>query len=270
LDIREIQALHAQYSSQPIVIDIDSHVRALPAPAKQESTRERVIARLTPTCRRVSRPTVIVVALALGAGVAGICAAKLWQSLHAPQSAVHIDPTTPHITGIAPASAGAALATSGSKRPLTSADFAEPTERTTASQPRVNAEALRAPELIGSPALTKPPTSAALYDQERAAASPIRAPRPAAGPAASQPPTSPVPGQDVSAATVTLAVAAPTVQPATQPKVIPHRVHRAPARQRQDAASAEASATMTRTEAAKPDHAPKSATPAKAGDVPLF
>lgn len=270
MDIREIQALHAQYSSQPVVIDINSHIRALPAPDRHESPRALVSARLVSTGRRLSRPAAIVVALALGAAVAGVCTSKLWHSLHAPQAAAHIDTATSQLTGTAPVNVGAASTPNGSKPPLTSADFVEPADRAAASLPRVNADALRASEALGSPALTNQSTSAARPDLEKAAASPIRVAHAAAGPVAGQPPAPAAPAQAVSTAASAPAVSAPTVPPAAQPRAVPHRAHRAPARQPQDTAGAEASAPATRIEAAKPDYTPKSATPAKAGDVPLF
>ncbi|WJN72257.1 hypothetical protein OH687_39670 (plasmid) [Burkholderia anthina] len=270
MDIREIQALHAQYSSQPVVIDINSHIRALPAPDRHDSPRPLVSARLASTGRRFGRPAAIVVALALGAAVAGVCTAKLWRSLHAPQTSAHIDPATSQLTGTTPLHVGAASTPNGSKPPLTSADFDEPAERAAANQPRVNADALRASEALGSPALTKQSTSAGRPDPARAAESPIRVTHAADGPTVGQPPAPPAPAQAVPAAGAAPAASVSTVQPAAQPRTVPHRAHRAPARQRQDTAAAEASAPATRTETTKSEHTPKSGTPAKAGDVPLF
>lgn len=270
MDIREIQALHAQYSSQPVVIDINSHIRALPAPDRHESLRPLVSARLASTGRRFGRPAAIVVALALGAAVAGVCTAKLWRSLHAPQASAHIDPATSQPPGTTPVQVGTASTPNGSKPPLTSADFNEPAERAAASPPRVSADALRASEAPGSPALTKQSTAAARPDPANAAESPVRVAHAAASAGAGQPPAPPAPAQAVPAAAAAPAASVPTIQPAAQPRAVPHRAHRAPARQRQDSAAVEASAPATRIEAAKPEHTPKSGTPAKAGDVPLF
>lgn len=272
MDIREIQALHARYSSQPVVIDINCHVRALPAPVSQESTRDRVAARLTSACRRYGRPTAIAVALALGAGVTGMCAAKLWHVLHTPQAAALVEPTSTQSTAAAPTHATAASAPSGLKRPLTGADFAESAERTAASLPHVNAEALVASEPPGTPAPPKPSTHAAPSDLEKAAASPVRASRTAAATTAGQQPaaSAPTPASPASSAAVSTAGAAPAVQSAAQPKAPPHHIHRAAARQRQDVASAEAPAPATHADPAKVEQAPKPATPAKVGDVSLF
>ncbi|WP_080493994.1 hypothetical protein [Burkholderia ubonensis] len=245
MDIREIQALHAQYSSQPVVIDITSHVRALPAPVVQESTLDRAAARLASACRRYGRPTALALALALGAGVGGVCVAKLWHALHTPQAAAIGDPTTSQRPSTTPTHTAATSAPLESKRQLTGADFVEPAERGAASVPRMNAEALQAANPLASPAYTKPASPAATSDLEKAAASPVRAPRAAAGPVEGRQPVA----------------AAPT-------QAAPHRTHHVPVRQRQDAASAEASATHS--ESAKAEHTPKPATPSKAGDVPLF
>ncbi|WP_321944953.1 hypothetical protein [Burkholderia cenocepacia] len=270
MDIREIQALHAQYSSQPVVIDINSHIRALPAPDRHQSPRAPVSARLVSTGRRLGRPASIVVALTLGAAVAGVCTAKLWRSFHAQDASAHIDTATSPLTGTGPVHVGAASTPNGSEPPLTSADFVEPADRAAANLPRVNADALRASEAFNSPALTKQSTSAARPDPAKAAESPVRVAHAAAGAGAGQPPAPPAPAQPAPAAAAAPAASVPIIQPAAQPRTVPHRAHRAPARQRQDSAAVEASAPATRIEAAKPEHTPKSGTPAKAGDVPLF
>lgn len=270
MDIREIQALHAQYSSQPVVIDINSHMRALPAPDRHEPPRPLMSARLASTGRRFARRAAIVVALSLGAAVAGVCTAKLWRSLHAPQASAYIDPATSQPPGTTPIQVGTASTPNGSKPPLTSADFNELAERAAASPPHVSADALRASEAPGSPALTKQSTAAARPDPAKAAESPVRVAHADAGAGAGQPPAPPASAQAVPAAAAAPAASVPTIQPAAQPRTVPHRAHRAPARQRQDAATAEASAPGTRIDAARPEHTPKSGAPAKAGDVPLF
>ncbi|MDN7934605.1 hypothetical protein QZM52_25275 [Burkholderia metallica] len=261
MDIREIQALHAQYSSQPVVIDIDSHVRALPAPAGHESTRKRTIETLKSTYRRVGRPTAIVLALALGAGVAGVSAAKLWHAAHARQAAVHVEPA-------------AASASHDSKRPLTSADFAEPVDRTAADASRMEALALQASQPKGP---TVPPDCATpepMTDQEKVAASPIRPSRAASVPAAGKQSTATTPADVTPTPSATVAQAstatAPAVAPTAQPKPAPHRAHRAAGRQRHEAASAEAPSPAVHAEPAKVENSPKPSTSAKTGDVSLF
>ncbi|MCA8022734.1 hypothetical protein [Burkholderia metallica] len=279
MDIREIQALHAQYSSQPVVIDIDSHVRALPAPAGHESTRKRTIETLKSTYRRVGRPTAIVLALALGAGVAGVSAAKLWHAAHARQAAVHVEPAAAHSASAATAHAAAPAAASASashdsKRPLTSADFAEPVDRTAADASRMEAQALQASQPKGP---TVPPDRATpepMTDQEKVAASPIRPSRAASVPAAGKQSTATTPADVTPTPSATVAQAstatAPAVAPTAQPKPAPHRAHRAAGRQRHEAASAEAPSPAVHTEPAKVENSPKPSTSAKTGDVSLF
>ncbi|MXN76436.1 hypothetical protein GR157_17040 [Burkholderia sp. 4701] len=273
MDIREIQALHAQYSSQPVVIDINSHVRALPAPVEHESTRERAIARLKSTYRRFGRPTAIAFAFAVGAGLTGMCAAKLWHVIHGPQSIAHIEPTASQSPSTGPAQAAVSAAASAppeSKRPLTGADFAEPAERAAASLSRVDAQALRAAGSGETAVPANPATRTPVSDQEKAAASPIRASRATAGqqPAA----TVPAQGEPVTAASAapTSAAAAPAGQATAQPKPAPRRIQRSATRQHHEVASAEAPAASPHGEPAKAEHTPKPPTPAKTGDVPLF
>lgn len=255
MNIREIQALHAQYSSQPVVIDIKSHVRALPASDRQESARERVTARLSSAGRKLCRPATIALAVVSGVGLTGVCAAKLWHALHTPHAVAHVERSTAQTPITAP-TAAAASTPPGSQRQLTSAAFTEPTERTPAGLSRVDAQALWTGEAGGSAALAS--ATASVTDPEKAATSPIRAARAASNPAA---------GQQQVAAPV---AAQPTVQPTDQPKPAPHRVHRTPARQRQEPATTEATASAPHNETTKTEHTSKPSTPAKTGDVPLF
>ncbi|AOJ10036.1 hypothetical protein [Burkholderia mayonis] len=263
MDIREIQALHAQYSSQPIVIDINSHVRALPAPDRQVSARERVTVRLSSACRNVARPAAIVIGVVAAAGLTGISAAKLWHALHPPQAVAHVERSTTHTAATPPAPA-ATSTPPGAQRPLTGSDFAEPADRTPAATSRIDAQALRTGESGGSTATAATP--AAATDLEKAAASPIRAARAASNQAA---------GQQQVATTQTASppapvAAQPTLQPAEQPKAAPHRIHRTPTRQRHEPATTEATASTPHNEPTKTEHSPKPSTPAKTGDVPLF
>ncbi len=269
MDIREIQALHAQYSSQPVVIDINSHVRALPAPDRQESTRERVTARLSSTGRKLGRPAAIVLAVVAGAGLTGVSTAKLWHALHPPQAVVHVERSNTQ-TPVTPPAPSAASTTRGSQRPLTSADFTEPAAGMPADRPRVDVQALRTGDADGS----APSASAAapVTDLERAATSPIRAARAASNPAASQRQVTAVqtPPSTPPAATSAPVAAPPTAQPTELPKPAPRRLHRAPVRPRQEPATTEATAATPHNEPTKTEHSPKSSTPAKTGDVPLF
>lgn len=271
MDIREIQALHAQYSSQPVVIDITSHVRALPAPDRQESARQRAIARIASVARKLGRPAAIVLAVVAGAGLTGISVARLWHALHPPQAVTHIDRSIQQSPGTA-TSPAAASTPPGYQRHLTGADFTEPADRTPAALSRVDTQALQTGKPGGSTAPAVAATPEPATELEKAAASPIRAARAASNPApgaqqaAAAQPTSPPP-----AATPTPPIAAqPVVQPAEQPKPAPHRSHRAPARQRQEPAANEATASTPHSEPTKTEHTSKPSTPAKTGDVPLF
>ncbi|KGW78537.1 hypothetical protein Y046_4803 [Burkholderia pseudomallei MSHR2990] len=264
MDIREIQALHAQYSSQPVVIDINSHMRALPAPDRPESTRERAIIRASSLRRKLGRPAVIVLAVAAGAGLTGISAAKLWHALHPPQAVSRLERMTAQASTIPPTLA-AASTPPVPQRQLTSADFAEPANRAPAATPRIDTQAVRTGESSGQTA----PANAAT-DLEKAAASRIRAERAASSQAAVQQQAAEAQGvPQTPPATLSAPVAArPPAQPAEQPKAASHRIHRAPTRQRQEPTSPETA--PTHSEPATAEHAPKPVTSPKTGDVPLF
>src|ERR1700738_3383620 len=89
MDLREIQALHAQYSSQPVTIDIAAQVAAMPAlPAPEYEPTARRFAALRAQATQFGRPTLIVVAIAAVAGLAGTGAANLWQSMRHPGAAI--------------------------------------------------------------------------------------------------------------------------------------------------------------------------------------
>src|SRR5260370_1105109 len=89
MDLREIQALHAQYASQPVTIDIAAQVAAMPAlPAPEYEPTARRFAALRAQATKFGRPTLIVVAIAAVAGLAGTGAATLWQSMRHPGAAI--------------------------------------------------------------------------------------------------------------------------------------------------------------------------------------
>ncbi len=271
MDIREIQALHAQYSSQPVVIDINSHVRALPAPDRQESARKRVTARLSSASRKLGRPAAIVLAVVAGAGLTGISVAKLWHALHPPQAIAHVERTTTHFA-TTPSAPAAASTPPGSRRQLTGADFDEASDRAPTATSRHNGQARQTGESSESTAPANAATPAAAADLEKAAASPIRAARAAPSQVAGQQQATALqsaspPPPTTSSTPVT---AQPTVQPAEQAKRALHRIHRAPSRQRQESVNTETPASTQHNEATKTEHSPKPSTPGKTGDVPLF
>ncbi|MGF6547231.1 hypothetical protein QFZ96_002302 [Paraburkholderia youngii] len=99
MDLRQIQALHAQYSGQPVVIDITRHTAAmpaLPAPEGGKSLRSQGAA-MTAALRTARRPALIAVAIAALAGLGGMSAARVW---HATRENIHPAPIA-----VAPASA---------------------------------------------------------------------------------------------------------------------------------------------------------------------
>ncbi len=267
MDIREIQALHSQYSSRPIVIDIGGHVRALPAPDPQESHRRRVTARIASFGRKFAKPAAICLAAGMGAGVTGVCAAKLWHALHPSQPSAHIERPTARPAVAAPV-ATTTSTPSVSQRQLTSADFADPPGHTPGSA-GIDSQAPRSADTAAPAALVSEASPA--NGNESVAASPVQAahadPKPTAGrqeeSASDLAPARP-------ATSTTQYAAQPTAQLQEQPTRVPRRLHRTPAARHHESAVTTAPASAPHIEPAKTDSTPKSSTPTKTGDVPLF
>ncbi|GJH04646.1 hypothetical protein [Paraburkholderia terrae] len=288
MDLREIQALHAQYTAQPVIIDIASHTAAmpaLPAPDAGPSARVRVL-HLAGGLRKAGKPALIALAIAALAAGGGMSVARIWRAMHetvvAPTAAV----------ASAAKQAPAPIPASGPQgempidvnpaRPLTASDF--DTHRPVAQSALANVDARSLEAASSNAAVAQAvPASRPAADNMAAAASPIRAPRqspqvapatavatpspaatttpPATGepqrtqpaqPAAAASSTAPV----RSAATTTPETPKPEQRPALRPL---HRVtHHATA----------ATGSDTAPESTAP--AQPKAQPARSGDVQLF
>lgn len=273
MDIREIQALHAQYTAQPVIIDLSRHTAAMPMlPAPEGSASGSLSARaLMSRMRSAGRPALLALAIAAIAGAGGVSAARIWQAMHATAHVPH-DAQTPGRSAPAvaqqPASADMPV-NAAPPRPLTSGDL--DTAMTGGRTPlsHVDPKTLSAPTpVVVAPAHDIQPTAVT-----QAAASPIRATR-ATVPAAQTPPqasepvaTQPAQRQDPAAARVAANTAAsPASQaesaqaPATRPALRPIH-HIKPHR--------EAAPSVTHDAPAAPPAQP-TAPAAKSGDVQLF
>ncbi|BEU28025.1 hypothetical protein PBP221_81650 (plasmid) [Paraburkholderia sp. 22B1P] len=289
MDLREIQALHARYTAQPVIIDIASHTAAmpaLPAPDAGPSARVRVL-HLAGGVRKAGKPALIALAIAAVAAGGGMSVARIWRAMHE--------------TVVAPTAAGASAAkqAAGSipasgpdgempidanpARPLTSSDFDTHRPGTQSALANVDAHSLVAANSTPVVAQTLP-TSRPATENVAAAASPIRAPRqstpvapvsavatpspaaPTNPPATAEPQPRSLPAQPTGAAPSTTpikssATTAPEA-PKPEPRAALRPLHRA---------------THHATAAASSDAAPDSAAPAqpkaqpaRSGDVQLF
>ncbi|TDN59014.1 hypothetical protein [Paraburkholderia sp. BL10I2N1] len=215
MDIRQIQALHAQYASQPVVIDIAGHVKAMPAlPAPDANTSAAdSLRRVAAALQRAGKPAAIIVAVAALAAGGGISAAKLWKVIHTSLSA----PTTLATSASSLPQATVAQAGSDSDspinaappRPLTASDFGGRNPEMQSALSNVDAHALIAPRTPSGPQQVTNITSSA-SGEAGAAASPIRMVRPTT---ASQP-VSPAPV--IASAQANAQASASAVAPGTQ------------------------------------------------------
>jgi hypothetical protein len=266
MDIRQIQALHAQYSQQPVIIDIAGHAAAMPALPAPDGAARRCwgLHSLRTKLTAASRPVMICVAIAALAGGGGISAAKIWRVMHA---GVAASPAANASGAVArTAIAEEAPINAAPPRPLTNADFGAQTSPPSALA-NVDARSLAINAQRAAPVAQKPETSGAAAPLTTAAASPIRAqhgaapPQPAAVavPPAAQatavaPAAAPAPASATTADARSSAVSATSQRPALRPlrRVMPHHPSQTPAES---------------AESAQPQ--PKTATP-KGGDVQLF
>jgi hypothetical protein len=220
MDIREIQALHAQYTAQPVIIDLSRHTAAMPMlPAPERSARGSLSARaLMSKMRSAGRPALLALAIAAIAGAGGVSAARIWQAMHAtahvPQDA-HTSVRPAPAVAQQPASADMPVS-AAPPRPLTSGDLDTALTGGRTPLSHVDPKALSAPTpLVVAPARDSQPAAVT-----QAAASPIRATHAMAAaaqtpPQASEPvATQPAPRQD--SAPATRVAASTAASPASQ------------------------------------------------------
>jgi hypothetical protein len=84
MDLSEIQALHARYTAQPVIIDIASHTAAmpvLPAPDAGPGARVRALA-VARRLRKAGKPALIALAIAALAAGGGMSVARIWRAMH--------------------------------------------------------------------------------------------------------------------------------------------------------------------------------------------
>jgi hypothetical protein len=127
MDLRQIQALHAQYSAQPVVIDISGHAAAmptLPAP-ERKSGRGFGSTNIPAKLRKAARPALICVATAAIAAGGGVSAAKLWRVLRDKPAAVHVT-DKPRAAAAEPPAIGESAIDVAPAHPLTASDFGQP------------------------------------------------------------------------------------------------------------------------------------------------
>ncbi|MGF6812791.1 hypothetical protein OKW30_008008 [Paraburkholderia sp. Clong3] len=274
MDLRQIQALHAQYSGQPVVIDITSHTAAmpaLPAPEGGKSLRSHGAA-LTAALSTARRPALIGIAVAALAGLAGMSAARVW---HATHESFHPAPAA-----VAPAPARLPTAAQSMDdstmpvnavraKPLTASDF--DVQKATGSSGLANVDARSLAMPPAAPRIDPRTATESTNPEQRAAVPPIHAQRPTAPTQTAQPAIAPqalAPSQNASAPV------APTATPTTTAAAAPAEQSHGPAKpalrplhhltRHQPTANEEPAAPATTTPA------PSKAPAAKSGDVQLF
>ncbi|CAG9254918.1 conserved hypothetical protein [Paraburkholderia unamae] len=177
IDLREIQALHARYAAEPVVIDLEAQVRALPAPVmliEHESPAYWPSLRGFWDARgRIGRGALMAVGGTVLCAAMGMGVARGWERLH----------SGPGRAASAVAPAPIAMASRASRTPVQGADRSASAAQPPSTASRVAGMASldiatltrEPPARSGQPQVAPtPPLSPAAADAQRALASPIR------------------------------------------------------------------------------------------------
>ncbi|SIO72781.1 hypothetical protein SAMN05444172_9265 [Burkholderia sp. GAS332] len=191
MDVKEIQALHAQYASPTLTIEQGRQIASMPALSVPDIGGTRRGIRFGPILR-YRRHALIALAVAALAGGGGMSAARIWQVLRT-QAGPHtesIQPVATHASVPPPVetqadSDGNMPLNVAPPRPLSSSDFDSPAPPRANGLANVDSRSL-AKSVDVSPAVTgtQPTAAHSVIDKATAAASPIHAPSRRAQPAA--------------------------------------------------------------------------------------
>ena len=265
MDLREIQNLHAQYASQPVVIDIGGQlgaaqaIPALPSPNRDDG-HSTGAGGFSSAARRYAKPLALAVALVIIAGGAGIGGARLWARLQPGPQSVAAAPATPA------ASAHTAAAT---VQPLTSADFGA--SGASDGLATVNArELLQRMPPAAAPAVQafrSAPNAEATGDAARALAAPIHAPHaPGAAPAVGSPAAAPASGTTTEHEPKRAAAAPHQGTAGGEPATEPRHLRHVPVHHTRPTTES----TVSQVSSPNDRVTPPAAAPTKASDVQLF
>jgi hypothetical protein len=90
IDLREIQALHARYARESVVIDLENQIRAMPAPlllSHRPPASPTTLRRVCNARWQIGRVSLMVVAGTTVCAALGMGAARLWPTMHASPTA---------------------------------------------------------------------------------------------------------------------------------------------------------------------------------------
>ncbi|MBB5511083.1 hypothetical protein HDG35_007380 [Paraburkholderia sp. JPY681] len=287
MNLREIQALHAQYSTQPVIIDLASHTAAmpaLPAPDRVPPARTRAV-ELGAVLRKAGKPAVLALAIAALAAGGGVSAARIWHAMHETVVVPKV-PVAPNPAKPSPVPAGNSDGTMpinvAPARPLVSSDLDTHRPVAQSALADVDARTLASQSVLPAAPASQAPHASAVS----AAASPIRmqrsspaatsvngiaTPSPATEPSQLAPKVTDAPDNNQPAATP------PVVPATTQPKAVPGgsaqdapRAESRPALRPLHRLTHHAAATANSDIAEPAAPAQPKAQPSKSGDVQLF
>jgi len=250
IDLREIEALHARYAREPVVIDLENQIRAIPAPLllSCKPASRPTLARSAWNARwKIGRVSLMVIGGTVVCAALGMGAARLWPPPHSASGAAPLvsatKPASPQSDAPQIASTASAAAQPLTAQPLNSQAL-ESSPRSTPALAVVDPSALMQDRSGSRTTTTAPGQPAATTDEQKAIASPIRQQRATTGapvtasaattaqaaPAQPIAPSSAAPVEPVAHVSAVSQASSPASVSQTQPRrIVRHLVHLHPA-----------------------------------------
>jgi hypothetical protein len=189
MDLRDIQRLHAQFSTEPFTIDLPARIAALPAPEKMTRASPDTGRRKWSSLKPAFRHSGIALAAAALVAAAGVGSASLYKSWHAdrltptaPAASVNASSgadaaatTAPKATDARPAAAIREIDASPSQ-PVAMTPPMDAANRGAAMPQGLTTEQFRQAVASRAPEITRSAVPTLSSDEQRAINSPIRRP----------------------------------------------------------------------------------------------
>ena len=175
IDLREIQALHARYAREPVVIDLENQIRAIPAPlllSHEPTNRPTRLRRAWNARWQIGHLSLALIGGTVVCATLGMGAARLWPSPHnrainnppVPAAAPASPQSEAPVSASTPAAAAQALNSQALESSLRNAPGLAVVDPSVLIQDHGNPR-------VSGPAPVQP---AATTDEQKAIASPIR------------------------------------------------------------------------------------------------
>lgn len=183
MDVKEIQALHAQYASPTLTIEQARQIASMPALSGPDLGDSRRGIGFGPILRYRRHALIALAVAALAAG-GGVSAARIWQVLRSQAATQPVAAPAVPATGASQSQVGTQADRDADMpinvappRPLSSSDFDNPANARSSGLASVDSRSLaKSAEITPATTSAQPAASHPVTDEAAAAASPIHAP----------------------------------------------------------------------------------------------